>query len=496
MKKPKILLINPPLSGSEKADIDLIKIPLGISYLAAYVESKGYEVKVIDGMSEYKKKRPISNGFYEYGMTQKEIANIIKKFNPGIVGIHCAYTTHEIDAMKIAEIVKKCNKNIFVVFGGAHTSANPRSVLSNGDVDIAVIGEGELTFYEICENFFNGKSMKNIIGTAIKVKNEIKINPRRPLIKDLDVLPMPAYHLMPMHKYFEHFHNSHWAMRSPCADIITSRGCPMNCVFCSVQTIWGRTWRERSAKNVVDEIEFLVKNYGVKQIRMQDDNISWSKNRLMEICNEIIRRKINIKWNTPNGIAIWTLDEEVLRLMKRSGYYMATFGIESGDKETLKFIGKPINHEFAKNIIKICQKLGIWTYSTFIIGFPYETMKSIRRTADFAKDSGVDFALFYVAQPYAGTRMYEIYKKEGLLKEIKKSSVNVTAYNTKYFSANDLRRIRAGIEKEFIIAQFIRSLNPINLYYMYLNKIRSFEDFKYLIKLSKNLILKATFGKN
>ena len=190
-------------------------------------------------------------------------------------------------------------------------------------------------------------------------------------------LPFPARDLLNMQNYLEHPLNAIGTMRSPATDIITSRGCPFNCVFCSVHTIWGKTWRGRSAKNVVDEIEQLIKDYGIKQIRFQDDNISLDKKRMHEICDEIINRKLNIKWDTPNGIAIWTLDEELLRKMKKSGYYRLAPSIESGSCETIKFINKPIDYEHVNKILKLADKIGLWTVSPFIIGFPYETMEDI-----------------------------------------------------------------------------------------------------------------------
>jgi magnesium-protoporphyrin IX monomethyl ester (oxidative) cyclase len=278
-------------------------------------------------------------------------------------------------------------------------------------------------------------------------------------------------------------------MRKPTTEIISSRGCPFNCIFCSIQTVWGRKWRARSAKNVVEEMELLYNKYGVREFRFFDDNISWDKKRMIEICDEIIKRKMDIRWDTPNGIAISTLDEQVLKKMKQAGYYKAIFGIESGCVDTLRKIRKPVSLDFSKRIIDRCNELGIWTWSTFVIGFPFEDENSIKQTMEYAKKSGLDFITVYIAQPYTGTEMYKMYEDMGLMKEgIKQgSSVVNTKYDTKYFKAEELSVWQKKIYSEFIRYKMRSYLNPITFYRNFLSKIRSFEDLYYVFRMSLNL---------
>lgn len=485
----KILLINPPLSGSLSSGIFTVKVPLGLAYIAGYLEKLGHKPEILDCMAYYEHVKNIGHDRHRIGLPEAEIIKKIKETKPDIIGISCSYTIHEQDAFRIAKLAKENSKAI-VVFGGAHTSANPSIVLENKNVDIAVIGEGEITFAEIVKALEKGKNLGKISGTAVLKNRKIVINPCKKFIENLDDLPFPARHLLPMEKYLNHPQNSIANMRKPTAEIISSRGCPFNCIFCSIHTVWGRKWRARSAKNVVDELELLYKKYGIREFRFFDDNISWNKKRIIEMCNEIINRKLDIRWDTPNGVAIATLDELVLRKMKQSGYYKIVMGIESGSEKTLRFMRKPVVLEHARKIIKICNRLGIWTWSTFVIGFPNETLEDINKTIEFAKNSGLNFATFYVAQPYLGTEMFDIYKKEGLLKNGVRhdSGVTNTQYDTHFFSAEELRNLQKKAYSDFIKHRIISYLNPLKFCNEFLNRIKSFEDLRYVIKMFFNLV--------
>ena len=194
---------------------------------------------------------------------------------------------------------------------------------------------------------------------------------------------------------------------------------------------------------------------------------------------------MDIKWDTPSGVAMWALDEEVLAAMKKSGYYRITFGIESGSYNTLKYIGKNIDLKKAKNIISLAHKLGLWTASFFIIGFPYETKEDIKKTEEFIINCGVNFPFVFIAQPYSGTRMYEDFKSLGFLESgvIELSNSTITKYKTKNFSAEELNNFRRKIYIKFYSKKIKSYLNPIVFYREFLSKIRSFEDLKYTLKI-------------
>lgn len=473
----KIFLIIPPVTVDAKECVPRNCYPsLGVGYLASVLEQAGYKVAILDAFTTKDNNVDFHGEKATYGLDDLSIKGQIERFKPDVVGITSMYTMYAQDAHRMAQITKGINRDILVVFGGAHPSCNPELVLKDNNVDMVVRGEGEYTLLDIINAFKDGKNIDNIPGSIVRKNNSIFINTPRPLIEDLDTLPLPARHLMPMENYFDNVkHSTLYNMRNPFTTLLSSRGCPMNCVYCSVRTIWGRTWRARSPGKVVDEIEYLIKNYGVREIHFSDDNISVNKNRIKDICNQIINRKIDIRWAAPTGIAIWSLDEDLLRIMKKAGCYRLTFGLESGNKETLDFIGKKYSYDTAKKLIKLANKLGFWTASTFIFGFPQEKQESINDTISLAQNSSLDFAVFYTPVIFPGTKLFEVYQEAGIRYQPEITGVN-NAYDSLYFSKEYLLKMRADANSAFIKK---RMLKP----FAFFTKIRSFEDFIYVLRI-------------
>jgi magnesium-protoporphyrin IX monomethyl ester (oxidative) cyclase len=423
----KVLLIQPP-STLMPIERPHVVVPLGTAYIAAVLE-KNHEVEVLDCvalgwssyLSEWKGKEIKSDEPIHFGLSWGEIEDKIRKTSPDLVGISNSYSCQADNAYKTAEIVKKINPETLVVFGGAHPTSYPSKVLEEKNIDIVIIGEGEETIRELCEKIESGESYADVKGIAFMEGREIKINPRREFIQNIDSIPLPARHLLPMDEYFAanstHGGGDKW---TPVTSMITSRGCPGICVFCSIHGIWGNAWRARTPKNVVDEIEQLVNKYGVKEIHFEDDNLTLNKKRMIEICDEIKSRGLNgkFRWTTPNSVMVATLDEEVIIKMKESGCYSLSFGIESGSKRILKeVIRKNVPFDRLREIIKTCKKLDIETAGSFIIGLPGETKETFRQTIDFAKSLDLDKASFLAATPFPGTKLYDICKEKGYIPE-------------------------------------------------------------------------------
>lgn len=504
----KVLLIYPPIT-LHKLDVSApAKCALiGLGYIGSVLNKTGYQVKILDCMKPSRYNYPINANFRRSGLPDAQILNEIKSFKPDVVGISGMFTSYFKDAHNIAKIVKEYNKDILVVFGGAHTSTFPEAVMKDNNVDIAVIGEGEITICEVLKRYKNKRNFDGIKGIIHRVNGKIKREEPRDFIQNLDDIPFPAWELLEkdLEIIKQESRKSKFLMRKPVGQLLSSRGCPKDCYFCSVKLIWKRKWRARSAQNIVDEIEFLRNKYGYKEFHFIDDNSSVSKKRMHEICDELLKRRLNVKLATPAGIAIDTLDKEILEKMKRAGFYRFCFGIESGDQETQKIIKKRIDLDRAKEVISQANKLGFWTSATFIIGFPHETMKEIKATIDFAMESNMDFAIFYLLWPQPGTEVYEILKQQGLIDMdayidphsddwYKLSLIYSNGFKTLLFSNEELQSILSRAYKEFLIYK----LFSLQTYFNLLRKIKSVEDIIYmlhLITIPMGMLRKMIFGK-
>ena len=493
----KVMLIYPPITvfGADPTIPSIVQ-PLGLAYVAGYLEKEGIQVKILDarGLSGERVIKDPKSALY--GLSNAEIIKEIENEKPDVIGISCMWTAYSGDAHRIAGLVKKYKKDLPVIFGGAHASQFYEMVLRDDNVDIVVIGEGEATCTEVLKRIKEGISFEDVKGIAYRTTDKrIVKNPPRIPIKDLDTIPFPARHLLDMNIYLDKTKKGKFAMRSPSIPMITSRGCPQKCIYCTIHSVWGNSWRGRSPKNVVDEIEMLQLNYGIKEVYWMDDSAGVHKSRLIAICDEIIRRKLDVKWTTPNGIAHWTLDESILDKMKQAGCYRITFGIESGNTEMRKFIGKPFDLKQAQRLIRYANKIGMWTICTFIIGFPYETREAVNDTIQFAIDSDTDMAVFYLLCPHPTSRVYEIFKKEGLLNldHVLDPSISLSdedfaklgellgqkGLKTKYFTSEELENILTEAYNRFFKARFRSFLNPIRI----LRKVKSIEDFQYVYRL-------------
>ncbi|MBI5332222.1 MAG: cobalamin B12-binding domain-containing protein [Candidatus Aenigmarchaeota archaeon] len=517
----KILLIKPPL---DLFDFEVASIvpPLGLAYIAGFLEKNDYNVKILDTVVEDTEPKHIKDNLYHWGLSYEKINEFILKEKPDVVGIGCLFSSQFRNSMVVAKHAKEAG--CIVVVGGTHASANPEELLKSGYIDYVVLGEGEETVLELMKSIENKEELRSnssksrigkyhnkytflnnkksisdsaickIDGLAYKYRGKIHVNQKTKYIKNIDTIPMPARHLLPMKKYLD-LGSGHGpsVMRTPCTSVITSRGCPFNCVFCSTHNVWGKTWRGRDAKKVVDEVEEIVKTYGVKEVHFDDDNISLDRERMEQICNEIIKRGLKIKWCTPNGIALWTLDEALLRLMKKSGCYKLSFGLESGDKETLKFIRKPLqNLGIVKEKVALVNSAGIWTQGFFIIGFPYESLSSVQNTVNFAVDVDLDFASFEIAAPLPGTDLYRIMRKENMVNEIDWEDIRLrhVEMKTKHFTTKELVKLQKQVYLGFFKRRLFGYLNPIKTFKR-LRRIDSLDSLKFIAKIAKRVYYNA-----
>lgn len=419
----RVCLIQPPCTLRSKGGILKFepRLPLGLAYIAAVLLKDGHEVCVIDAQGEAPNTSICDGDLVTFGLPWESIGERVQKFSPEVVGISCLFSSRFANVLKTARLVKSIDRDIRVICGGIHPTIMPHEVLKNSEIDYVAIGEAEQTILD----FVDGKPYKFIDGFGYVSNDCIHINRKSRFIQDLDSLPFPARHLFPVDEYFkrerlgllEYFekrfdiHNTH---RN---SVITSRGCPNDCTFCSIHCTWGYKWRPRSPENVVAELKEMRDKYNIKEVSFDDDNLAVNKKRILEICGLMVKERLDLRWDTPNGISVNTLDREVLTAIKKSGCYSLNLAIESGDQHILRDVmHKSVNLEKAKVVIKICKDVGIRTFAYFVLGMPGETLETMQHSLDFAKNVPLDEIGITIATPFPSTKLYDECLNEGYIK--------------------------------------------------------------------------------
>jgi magnesium-protoporphyrin IX monomethyl ester (oxidative) cyclase len=417
----KVLLINPPQTFYPGSDAPAGNLPLGLMYIAAVLDKAGYKAEILDAFMTDSSYLKVGDTI-EVGMPYGKIREEIRRRKPDIVGVANPFTCQVENAIRVGKIVKEIDPSILTVVGGPHVTVVPVEFLEEAkNVDIAVIGEGEYTMLDIVRFFEGYKKLSEMQGIAYRKNEAVVLNSPRPFIKNLDELPYPAYHLVEMEQYLNPKKIEYRSFKDRAISMITSRGCPFNCCFCSVHLHMGKMFRAHSANYVRDHIEHVVNKYRVKTIFFEDDNLTFDLKRFEAICDKIIEKDIKFSWETPNGVRPDYLTLSLLKKMKKSGCQSVFFGIESGDQYILdNVIGKSLNLKDVMKVAKMCKEIGLKTGAFYIIGFPGEKKGNMLRTVELAlrlkKEFDVGMHLFF-ATPSYGTRLYEECKKKGYIQE-------------------------------------------------------------------------------
>jgi len=405
----KILLVSPPfyrLFGGASNEI-----PLGLCYLAAYIKGS-HKVKIFN--ADFDSMRPnllhssIFRNFELYVNSLKElrlpvwekIERRVKDYDPDVIGIS-VLTGKYSSAMNVARICKQINPEVKIVVGGPHPTIDPVNTLKNKDVDIVVVGEGEVTFSEICDRIENNEPLNAVKGIFSKQNDKIEMTPPREMIKDLDTLLFPAKDcVIDSEKY----------PPNAFGFIMTGRGCPHHCIFCASHKIWTRKVRLRSPHNIVHEMIWTSKQFGTKHFRFWDDSFTLDKKRIHELCSLLRKQQLDFSWDCDTRVDL--IDEKLVGNMKNSGCQSIAFGIESGDPCTLKKLKKGITLEQARYAVQIAKKHGIRVSTYFMIGFPWETKESMITTYRFSVELEPHLISVCIATPYPGTELWDLCKED------------------------------------------------------------------------------------
>jgi len=439
----KVLFVNPPQTASKYKFMGVIAPPLGIAYMAGVLQENNIDVEILDASAE--------------DMDFKDVEKELLKRKPDLVAL-TALTPTIGRALETAQVVKETLPDSIVVMGGYHPTFNFIETLEDENVDIVIRGEGEYIMLNLVQALENQSSLHDVKGIVFEDKNskEIVVNPEAPLIQDLDELPFPALNLLPMKKYRLLDMDTHMTT------MITTRGCPMQCSFCSSAAMHGKKIRERSVENIVDEIEYLKTNYDIDTIAFMDDTFTLKKRKVMAICDEILKRNIEIMWGCTSRVD--TLDEKLLKKMKEAGCITIFIGVESADQQQLDNMCKNTTIAKIENAFKIAHKLKIRTIASVALGMPGDTKEIMNKTVKFVHKLKPNYAIYSLATPYPGTKFYkEAFEKNLIkIKDWSKYTLITPILETIDCSLNDMRKIQAKafmkfyLRPHYIIRQFLQ----------------------------------------
>ncbi len=423
----KVLMIVPPLTQNERygklSDVGTLYPPLGLAYIASYIESKGHKVSVIDSEA--------------MNYTFEDIYFKIKRIKPNVICM-TSFCTISNRVIEVAGIAKKIDDNINIVLGGVNATLFPEEVIKPKEIDFVVFGEGEITIGELIEKLEKGEdNFEKINGLVWKSKEKIIKNKERELIKDLDVLPFPARHLFPMNRYYASANLR--GKRS--LNIMASRGCPFRCAYCSSHDTFGRTNRFRSPENILEEIEQLRDTYGVDGLQFYDETFTINRKKVIELCKLMIREKTNIQWTCFTRVNL--VDKELLDIMNKAGCYQIFYGVESGVQRLLDILQKDITLEQIRKAFKLTREAKIETMASFMLAIPTETKEESFQTLKFAIEINPDYAQWQKTTPFPGNLLYDLCKKNG--KILTEDYSKYTAWNEAVYVPNG--RTKEEIEK-------------------------------------------------
>jgi anaerobic magnesium-protoporphyrin IX monomethyl ester cyclase len=391
----KIVLVQPPnlqRSGDWKK-MKVSRPPINLALLASYLRQFGHEPFIYDF------------DWFEGGVD--EISRLILAHNPEVVGFTCLTPRIEI-TLGIAAKIKEFNPGVKIVLGGAHVNAVKEQSLYTSNIDYAIFGEAEEAFAELLKAIKANGDFTKIRNLIYRKGARVVMNPFRPFIQNLDELPFPAWDLLNLQDYKDpaNFNGIHMG-------VMTTRGCPWNCIFCSSGVIWGGNARFRSAENVADELQHIVEKLGITNVMFYDDTFTLNKTRFLKICQEIVKRNLNLRYYCQ--LRVDTIDDEIADGLAKSGCMTAALGIESGDEEILKTLKKGFKKSRAYKAVAALKSVGVPVLASYIIGSPGDTHKSIHKTFELAKELDTNQVKFMICTPFPGTELFKMAVEKGIL---------------------------------------------------------------------------------
>ena len=383
-----VLLVNPPRMVPQKADFP----PIGLAYISETLKKHKIASRVVDACT----------------LSWKNVEGILKYYNPSIVGIPC-WTIERNQTFKLADLVAKTLPHAKIIVGGHHATSFPEHMFKMAKADAVVMGEGEETTVELVKALLERKSLSPIKGIAFRENENIVINEPREFISDMDSIPFPSYEEFDFKDYL-----GFPELKEKAAALITSRGCIYNCIFCSATKFWKQEWRARSSKNVLREVESLYKNSSIRAFMFFDDNFTVDKKRVIDICQGILEKGMQIKWVACSHVN--KIDSELLSWMRKAGCYRIDYGVESGSPKVLRNIRKGQTVETIRRVFRETHEAGIKPRAYLMVGNPGEDETTIKQTISLVKDiKPYDTFSGQILWVLPDTEIYELAKEKELV---------------------------------------------------------------------------------
>jgi anaerobic magnesium-protoporphyrin IX monomethyl ester cyclase len=440
-RRATISLVNPPpLKGVYRHQLYL---PIGLAYLAAVLEENGYDVTVIDCPA--------------LEIDLKQLKTKLASINPDVVGITSMTPTIQ-SALLSAATAKEACPDAMVVLGGPHATFMDEQVLNEEEaVDVVVRGEGEETLLELAKTVSNPKGLNRIQGITFRNNGQTVRTPTRPFIKNLDELPRPAYKHFPLEKYR--------LFGRRMLPILTSRGCPSQCSFCTTARMFGKAFRARNPKNIVDELAWLRDVHGADAFSFYDDTFTLDKKRALKICEEIRNREIGLPWDCQTRVSV--VSEEILRKMREANCQQVFFGVESGCQKILDAVHKGTTVEQNERAIRLAKDAGLFVSVSVMIGYPGETKEMLKQTIDLVKKTEPDDVYICVATPYPGTELRRVVEQMGweMSNDWGQYDTITPVFANPNLSAEEVRKLRTSFYNSFYSPKYVlRHLFKMNFY--------------------------------
>ena len=448
----RVMLIYPYHSFLRRKDIFIrytrYRQPLDIAYCASMLEREGFDVRILDANI--------------LRMSNSGVINEVKKYQPDVIFItteimdswQCPFPTYD-ETADISRGIKSLGGFIKTGIMGPHGSTRPVEIMEKTMAEFVVMGEPEMTVVDVCSRLRKDKSISDVPGTAISLRKRIKINRQRPFIKNLDDIPLPAYHLLPMKKYYHNILN-----KGNFSIVITSRGCPFQCTFC-LKDMWGSVYRKRSVENVMEELRLLYKKYGVRSVYFQDLEFLLDRKRVMEICKRMVKERLDFIWGCTARVD--SVDREMINAMKSAGCKFILFGVESINPVVLKNIKKAIIPRQVKEAVDLCKEVGIEASLNTMLGLPGQIKESYTEGIMEMMSWKPHRVTTGITIVFPGTEMYEQARKQGLVKRDNDTWENCLEFSGlvgNRFSKKELREIYkktlSNLRRDWMLKEFGR----------------------------------------